>query len=67
MSADRRKPPAFDPAILNPILDRLACPVCMGRLQPGESRLRCQGCGRLYPIVDGIPVLIAERAAEPEA
>ena len=23
--------------------------------------MRCQGCGRRYPIVDGIPVLLADR------
>ncbi len=58
MCADRRKPPAFDPVIL----DRLACPVCMGALRLDGSRLTCLGCGRVYPVVDGIPVLIADRA-----
>jgi uncharacterized protein len=58
MCAERRKPPAFDPAIL----DRLACPVCMGALRLCESRLQCESCCRVYPIIDGIPVLIADRA-----
>jgi uncharacterized protein YbaR (Trm112 family) len=31
-----------------------------------EARLVCAGCGRGYPIVDGIPVLIAERAKLPD-
>jgi hypothetical protein len=45
-------------------LDRLACPACLGRLflSLDETRLECTGCRRAYPIVDGIPVLIAERA-----
>jgi uncharacterized protein len=52
----------------NPVLlDRaiaalLACPVCHGDLRPVETWLTCAGCGRGYPVVDGIPVLIAERA-----
>ena len=65
MSAERSRSPAFDP-ILNSILDRLACPVCLGRLRLDASRLHCEGCGRVYPIVDGIPVLIAERAIAPK-
>jgi len=28
-------------------------------------RLRCDGCGRVYPIIDGIPVLIAEDIEKP--
>jgi uncharacterized protein YbaR (Trm112 family) len=47
------------------VLDLLACPVCLGGLRIDEDRLACLVCGRVYPIVDGIPVLIAERAAEP--
>jgi uncharacterized protein YbaR (Trm112 family) len=44
------------------ILDQLACPACMGELRLDGERLICAGCGRRYPIVDGIPVLIAGRA-----
>jgi uncharacterized protein YbaR (Trm112 family) len=47
-------------------LDRLACPVCLGRLSLGrdESLLICAGCQRAYPIIEGIPVLIAARAEQ---
>jgi uncharacterized protein YbaR (Trm112 family) len=41
---------------------RLACPACQGKLQFGEEKLSCASCGRVYPIIDGIPVLIADRA-----
>jgi uncharacterized protein YbaR (Trm112 family) len=58
MFADRRKPVAFDPEIVN----QLACPVCLGALRLDDAGLVCLDCGRCYPIVDGIPVLIAERA-----
>jgi len=29
----------------------------------GGSVIRCSGCGRRYPIVDGIPILLAPRAS----
>lgn len=44
------------------VLDVLACPVCQGKLRLVESQVLCAGCGRRYPVVDGIPVLIAGRA-----
>jgi uncharacterized protein YbaR (Trm112 family) len=43
-------------------LRRIVCPVCHQSLQLEAAVIRCQGCGRRYPIVDGIPVLLAERA-----
>jgi len=39
----------------------LACPACYGELRLEEVRVVCVGCGRGYEVVDGIPVLIAER------
>jgi uncharacterized protein YbaR (Trm112 family) len=53
-----RQTPAFN----SEILDQLACPACFGSLQLAESAVVCAGCGRIYPVIDGIPVLIAERA-----
>lgn len=50
----------FDPALV----DLLACPACLSGLRLELDRLICAGCGRAYPIVDGIPELIAERAVE---
>ena len=47
------------------ILDRLACPACLEDLRVEERRLVCKGCGRSFPIVDGIPVLVAELAELP--
>jgi uncharacterized protein len=58
MSADRKKSVAFDPEIVN----QLACPACLGALRLEATHLVCAGCGHKYPIVDGIPVLIVERA-----
>jgi uncharacterized protein YbaR (Trm112 family) len=44
----------------------LACPVCLGKLRLDGPQIVCAGCGRSYPVVDGIPVLIAERAEMPK-
>jgi uncharacterized protein YbaR (Trm112 family) len=43
-------------------LRRIVCPVCHQSLRFEEAAIRCQGCGRRYPVVDGIPVLLADRA-----
>jgi uncharacterized protein YbaR (Trm112 family) len=51
--------------LLASVLDRLACPACYGHLHLDEHKLRCDGCGRIYPIVDGIPVLIAKSLEPP--
>ena len=48
----------FDPRIVS----QLACPACFGDLRREDAHLVCAGCRRAYPIVDGIPVLIVERA-----
>jgi uncharacterized protein YbaR (Trm112 family) len=49
------------------LLERLACPVCFGglRLAASGGAIQCAKCLRSYPLVDGIPVLIPERAAAP--
>lgn len=40
----------------------LACPRCHGELADDESGLRCDTCALLYPIVDGLPVLLVDQA-----
>jgi uncharacterized protein len=62
MPADSSKDISLDASIL----DQLACPVCLCELRLDLERLVCAVCGRCYPIVDGIPVLIAERGASGE-
>jgi uncharacterized protein YbaR (Trm112 family) len=47
-------------------LSMLVCPVCHGTLAAeGNSSIRCTQCQRLYPIEDGIPILLADRARQP--
>jgi uncharacterized protein len=49
------------------LLELLRCPVCRRAVRPTAdgAALACDGCGRLYPVVDGIPVMIAEDAGGP--
>ena len=44
------------------ILAKLACPVCRKPLHaaPDDSAYKCEGCGRVYPVRDGIPVFLTE-------
>jgi len=49
------------------LLEILACPRCHTKLELKEpDHLRCPHCKVLYPIVDGIPVLLIEEG-KPEA
>jgi len=54
MAARPDSPRTLDASILR----LLACPVCLSALRAEADRLTCTACGRVYPIVDGIPVLI---------
>lgn len=58
MPADSSQSLRFDASVL----EQLACPACLDALRLEGAQLVCAGCGRGYPVVDGIPVLIAERA-----
>jgi uncharacterized protein len=46
------------------LLDILVCPVCKApvRLTADNAGLKCQTCGRVYPIRDDIPVMLVEEA-----
>jgi uncharacterized protein YbaR (Trm112 family) len=52
--------------MLKKILDILVCPVPECRkpltLAADERALTCTACGRVYPVQDGIPILLAEKA-----
>jgi uncharacterized protein YbaR (Trm112 family) len=52
------------PALLAKHLDLLVCPVCHAALALTAETVDCTACARHYPIVDGLPVLIASRAKE---
>ena len=49
------------------VLELIVCPACQGRLTLAERTVNCEACGRRYPVVDGIPILLVERARTQEA
>ena len=51
------------------LMEILVCPVDKGELveMETESKLRCVVCGRLYPVRDGIPVMLVDEAEIPDA
>ena len=61
---------ALDPQLL----EILACPAPdHAPLRPGTpddpeaEALTCTSCGRVYPVRDGIPVLLLDEATEPDS
>jgi len=50
------------------LLEILCCPAdpggvpCHGALEEQPGGLRCRACGLLYPVEDGIPVMLPDRA-----
>ena len=51
--------------MLNPELRALlVCPVDHQPLRDDDGALVCTACARRYPIVDGIPVMLAEDAED---
>lgn len=61
--------------VLDPVLaEVLACPAPdHGSLRvgtptdPNADALTCESCGRIYPVEDGIPVLLLDEAVTPGA
>jgi uncharacterized protein YbaR (Trm112 family) len=58
-------------AIDKKLLEILACPKCKGDLRliekptaKGEDGLICEKCKLLYPIRDGIPVMLINEAVQ---
>jgi len=56
--------PMLDPRLL----EILCCPAepggvaCHGLLEEAPGALRCRKCGLLYPVEDGIPVMLEDQA-----
>jgi uncharacterized protein YbaR (Trm112 family) len=55
------------------LLEILCCPAeqggdpCRGELEELPQGLRCRTCGRIYPVEDGIPVMLPDQARREEA
>ena len=48
------------------LLDILVCPLCKKPVTVTQSKdgLRCGACGRVYPIIDDIPVMLVDKAKQ---
>ncbi len=49
------------------LLEILICPACQASVREldREQGLECTACGRVYPIRDGIPVMLVDEASKP--
>lgn len=48
----------------NDLLEILACPQCKGEISPDDNheKLVCHKCKLVYPVRDGIPVMLVDEA-----
>lgn len=44
------------------LLAWLVCPACRGELSDEADGFACAACERVYPVVDGVPWMLVERA-----
>ncbi len=57
-------PPAIDAALL----EILRCPACTGTFaEPTGAELVCTSCGLIYPVRNGVPILLVDEARHPGA
>jgi uncharacterized protein YbaR (Trm112 family) len=64
VTADEERPVTLPPLLLEVIV----CPECKSTLTVDEanSELVCDDCGLIYPIRDGIPILLISAARRPD-
>ena len=57
------KKPTLKPTLKKELLGILCCPNCRGDLNysTGKSTLTCKRCKSVYPVRDGIPMMLADR------
>jgi len=48
------------------LLQILACPACKAdvELSADKNKIICKGCGKKYPIKDGIPIMLIDEAKD---
>lgn len=50
------------------LLELIVCPACRSDFEPQQGHeLVCSGCGRGYPIRDGVPILLVDEARLPSS
>lgn len=46
------------------LLDILACPACRGEVREEDGWVVCLGCGRKYPVKNGVPIILVDEAEQ---
>jgi hypothetical protein len=46
------------------LMDVLACPLCKGGVEFKDGKIVCAKCRKVYPVKDGIPVMLIEEAED---
>ncbi len=50
------------------LAELIRCPACRSEFAPeANDELACSGCGLVYPIRNGVPVLLVDEARRPDA
>jgi hypothetical protein len=44
------------------LMEILACPACRGTVREESETIRCDSCGRIYPVREGIPIMLIEES-----
>jgi uncharacterized protein YbaR (Trm112 family) len=54
----------LDQELFDYLLEVIICPVCKAKVvaRPDHTALDCQGCKRVYPMRNGIPIMLKEQA-----
>ena len=54
--------------IAKELLEILVCPLCKKPVvpSPAQDSLKCTQCARVYPVRDGIPIMLVEEARQDE-
>lgn len=48
------------------LMELIRCPACKGEFAPeADEELTCTGCGLVYPITNGVPILLVDEARRP--
>jgi len=46
------------------LLEILACPACKADVELKDNKIVCKKCGKIYPVRDGIPVMLIDEAED---
>ncbi|MBU0548966.1 MAG: Trm112 family protein [Candidatus Omnitrophica bacterium] len=47
------------------LIDILVCPDCKSGVKLQEGKIICLGCGRKYPVKNGIPIMLIDESEPP--